>query len=61
MDLLNITINYEVKTVENKPFCDCTLRYYDVDRAGLNVIEDALISGFLGRLNVVAKEQIAAS
>ena len=60
MEKLNVTIGYDVKTAAGEPFCDCTLRYYGLDRGDLNVVEHALVFGFLGELNAVAKEQLAA-
>ena len=59
MEKLNVTVAYDVKTSAGEPFCDCTLRYYGLDREKLNVVEHALIFGFLGELNTVAKEALA--
>jgi len=55
---LNVTIGYEVKTASGEPFCDCTLRYYNMSREGLNVVEKALIFGFLGQLNEAGKQAL---
>ena len=56
---LNVTIGYEVKTVDGEAFCDCTLRYYNMGRDKLNVVEHALIFGLLAKLNEAGKAALA--
>ena len=55
---LNVTIGYEVKTVDGKKFFDATLNYYDMGRDKLVVVEEALI-GCLTQLNEAGKAALA--
>jgi hypothetical protein len=59
MDKFNATITFDIKTVDGKKFCDCTLNYYDMGYPAMALVEGAFINALV-ELNNVAKERAAA-